>query len=215
MVATTHVCELSGSTSFAGATKTDLTADQAGTGRYKNNDTPTVNANDPCVVPAAAEAWSFWKTHYLQFSGSGYTITNVRWFVTGGPIGGIGGAWLLGTNGKIGVGQKTTGDNGLPLVAAYHGTDSYVVASGTTESGASMDVSHTYYKTASSNYRSAYNSTGADLFVSATPLTVDNTTTYSASQTVSKGVVTQVQISSNATQGTKAPVTYTWRYAES
>ncbi len=210
MVATATVYEANGGTTFATCTPTAL---PAGAGRYKNNDTYAINANDPCVVPASGPAWSWWKTQYLKFTGSGFTINNIRWYVVGGPIGGLTGAWLLGTVGKIGVGQKTTGDNGLPLTVALHGADSYVVASGTTASGASMDVSHTYYQSGSTNYQSAFTGNGADDYVTATPLTVD-TTTYTASGDVTKAVVTQLQIDDDAVQGTKSAITFTWRYAE-
>jgi hypothetical protein len=210
MVATATVYEANGGTSFATCTPTAL---PAGAGRYKNNDTYAINANDPCVVPASGPAWSWWKTHYLKFTGAGFTINNTRWYVVGGPIGGAGGAWLLGTVGMIGIGQKSTGDNGMPLTVAAHGADSYNVASGTAASGASMDVSHTYYKTGTTNYQSAFTGTGADAFVSATPMVVD-TTTYTVSGDVTKAVVTQVQVDDDAQQGTKAATTFTWRYAE-
>jgi hypothetical protein len=213
VVATATVYEANGGTTFATCTPTAL---PAGAGRYKCNDTFAINANDPCVVPAVGPAWSWWKTHYLKFTGSGFTINNIRWYVVGGPIGGLTGAWLLGTVGKIGVGQTTSGDNGLPLTVAAHGGDYYNVASGTTATGASMDVSHTYYKSGGivgALYKSAFTGTGADAYVSATPLTVD-TNTYTTTGDITKAVVTQIQIGNDATQGTKAAITLTWRYSE-
>lgn len=210
MPATVAVYEVNGGTTFANAVSTAL---PAGAGRYKNNDTYAINANDPTVVPASGPAWSFWKTHYLKFTGAGFTISNIRWYVTGGPIGGLTGAWLLGTLGKIGVGQKVSGDNGLPLTVALHGSDAYCVATGTTQSGDSMDASHTYYKSTTGLYLSAFTSNGADNYVTAAPLTVD-TNSYTVSGNISKAVCTQVQIDDDATQGTKSSITYTWRYSE-
>lgn len=194
MVATMNVQEYNGA---APGVATVITQ-----GRYCTMDSYNPGLSNPCVVPTSSYNYSYWKTHNLAFSGDFTQISNIRWYTSGS----VRTSWALGTNGGLFVGVKSTGDNGLPVA-------SYVQATGTLgTTGYNMDDTtngHTYYKVGSSNHATPVD---ADTYVSGSTLLVDSTAYTSAD--VSKCVVTQVKIATDATQGDKAAETLTFRYDE-
>lgn len=193
LVATMNVQEYNGS----GPTATVITQ-----GRYAAMDSYNPSLSNPCVVPTSDYNYSYWKSHNLAFSGDFTQISNIRWYTSGS----IRENWALGTNGGLFVAVKSTGDNGCPV-------GSYVQATGTLgTTGNWMDDTtngHTYYKVGSSNHATPVD---ADTYVSGSTLLIDSTAYTSAG--VSKLVVTQVKIASDATQGDKASETITFRYDE-
>ena len=193
MVATVNVQEYNGS----GPTATVITQ-----GRYCTMDSYNPGLSNPCVVPTSDYNYSFWKSHNIAFSGDFTQISNIRWYTSGS----VRTNWALGTNGGLFVAVKSTGDNGCPVA-------SYDQAAGTvgTTGYAIDDVTngHTYYKSGTSNHAVPVD---ADTYVSGSTLLVDSTAYTSAG--VSKLVVTQVKIATDATQGDKAAETLTFRYDE-
>ena len=193
MVATVNVQEYNGS----GPTATVITQ-----GRYCTMDSYNPGLSNPCVVPTADYNYSFWKSHNIAFSGDFTQISNIRWYTSGS----VRTNWALGTNGGLFVAVKSTGDNGCPVA-------SYDQAAGTTgTTGYDIDNvtnGHTYYKSGTSNHAVPVD---ADTYVSGSTLLVDSTAYTSAD--VSKLVVTQVKIATDATQGDKAAETLTFRYDE-
>ena len=190
MTATVSIKEANG----AGPTLTVITQ-----GRYCTEDGYNPGDSNPCVVPASGVNYGYWKHHALNISGSFTKVNNIRWFTSGN----IKTNWSLGTGGMLLVAIKSSGDNGCPSA-------NYDQATGTQgETGDYLkDPSngHTYYRGETAN------PADADGYTSASPLTID-TTDYAA-PAVSKYVVTQPKIASNATQGDKPNETLTYRYDE-
>ena len=196
MVATVSVEELNGGTAGAGVPNV-ITS-----GRYCTRDAYAPADNDPCVVPTSGSNYSYWKSHRIAWTGIGTRISNIRWYTSGN----IKTNWSPGTGGMLRVGVKYSGDNGCP-------DGSYAVAVGVSgESGYDLDdasLGHTYYKSGSSLYLAPVD---ADTYVAGATLTVD-TTNYTTN-THSKHVVSQVKLTTSATQGDKSSETLTFRYDE-
>lgn len=205
MAATVKVIEFNG---FPGVQK-DILA-----GRYCTADTPEPGTNNPCVVPTSDFNYSYWKHHALQLSGHFTKIDKIRWYTSGA----IAHDWTLGDGGMLQVGVRKSGDSGCPLEAYKQA----VGIEGTT--GTPMEDTqngHPYYNnTADAELRNA------DLCTSANPLLIDSTL-YANPETskslgrnedektfITKFVVTQIKIFTNATQGDKGAQTLTWRYDE-
>jgi len=190
MGATVNIQEGNG----ASVTWTTITA-----GRYCTEDAYNPGTTDPCVVPDSGLNYSFWKHHSLSIGGSYTQITNIRWY-TDGAIG-----WTLGTNGLLGVGLRDSGDNGCPA-ANYQqalgtvGTTGYYLKDNTN--------GHAYYKGQTAGPGNAQN------YTAGSPLTIDNTTTYTGTVTATKSCVSQVIIDTDATQGTQAAETFTFKWDE-
>jgi len=192
MAATVDVVEGNG----AGPTWTVITA-----ARYCNADNYNPGTSTPVVVPAAT-GYSWWKTHALKITAGGYTqITNLRFF-TDGTI-----TWTLGTGGMVKLAQKSTADKGVPAA-------NYDQATGSSTTGDYFDdatLGHTFYKSGSANYSAPVNIT---TYTTGSPMQVDNTTVYSGAVSATYGVVHQILIASDATQGTQAAETFTFRWDE-
>jgi hypothetical protein len=170
-------------------------------GRYCTSDTYNPGNNNPCVVPSASYNYSYWKHHVIAFSGTFTSIANIRWYTSTA----IKTNWALGTAGMLLVGVLDTPTNGNGCPSASY--QQAVGTSGTT--GTYMkdgSAGHAYYKGQTSGVADA------DSYSSASPLTVD-TATYTSGG-ISRAVVTQVKIDTNATQGDKASETLTFRYDE-
>jgi hypothetical protein len=171
-------------------------------GRYCTMDSYNPNLSNPCVVPAADFNYSYWKTHNIIFSGDFTQIGNIRWYTSGS----VRTSWALGTSGGLFVGVKSTGDNGMPVA-------SYMQAAGVQGTSGifmgTVSTGHSYYRVGSSNYSAPVD---ADTYVAGSTLLVD-TGPYTSAD-VSKCVVTQVKIATDATQGDKANEVLTWRYDE-
>lgn len=80
MPATASIRELNGPVPAA----TVITA-----ARFRTDDDPLVDADNPIVVPGVGTNRSFWKSHELRFGGSFANITNVRLFTDGGAFPGV------------------------------------------------------------------------------------------------------------------------------
>lgn len=78
MVATVQIREKNG----AGETATDKTS---GTIRMKSADNATVDANDPLVIPATNQNYSYekWLRAYIGTTGPDNNITNVKFYTDG------------------------------------------------------------------------------------------------------------------------------------
>jgi hypothetical protein len=176
-------------------------------GRYCTMDSASPGDNNPCVVPSSGLNYSYWKHHRLYFSGSFSKINNIRWYTSGS----VATNWALGTTdttpGMLMVGLLTSATlgNGCPAAsyqqsAGTAGTTGYALTDSTN--------GHAYYKdqTASPG--------NADSYTSSTPLSVDLNDYTTSSVAYTYAVVTQVRISSSATQGDKASETFTFRYDE-
>ena len=178
----------------AGPTLTTITQ-----GRYCTEDAYNPGDSNPCVVPSADFNYSYWKHHALDISGAFTKINNIRWFTSGN----IAANWVLGTGGMLLVAVRDADDNGCP-------SGDYDQSTGVEgETGKYIKDAadgHAYYKAQTAN------PADADGYTSAASLTVD-TSDYTV-PAVSKYVVTQTKIGSDATQGDKPNETLTMRYDE-
>jgi len=191
MAATVVVKELNGT----GPTLTTVTAI-----RFCTKDMYNPALTYPIPIPDSGLAYSYWKTICLALSGSFTKINNIR-FYSDSAIG-----WNCGTNGGLFVCTKTTGDKGVTEA-------NYAQALGTEgESGYDVDDvtnGHGYYKTGTSNHASPVS---AATLTSGSPLTVDTGDHVTAENT--KGVVAQVIVADDATQGDQADETLVFKYDE-
>jgi hypothetical protein len=161
--------------------------------------------SNPIPIPAADFNFSFWMSLFLTITAmNDATLLNNHKFYSDGTIG-----WTLGTGGALRVGNKTTGDNGLPGA-------SYDQATGTVgTTGDDMDDvtdGHAYYKTGTSNFAAAASVAG---YTSGSPLTVDSADHTGAE--AFKGVVLQAKVDTAANgsvRGAQVAETLTFTYDE-
>jgi len=203
MAATVTVVELNAGTNGAPGTYTTLNTNGNGTSRYCNWDNPCIQSlANPCIIPAANFSYSYWKHHCLNISGTYTQVNNIRWY-TDGAIG-----WNYGANADSGlrIGQRSSGDNGCPQA-------NYTVAPGTTANGTNFfdaTSGHPYLKNgvgATPSWAQNWTSAGTTLIVDTTNYG-PNTSNYS------KALVSQVWMSTDATQGvqTAETVTFIWMW---
>jgi hypothetical protein len=200
MAATVVVVELNGGSNGSPGSFTTLNTNANGTSRYCNWDNPCIQSlANPCIVPNSNFGYSFWKHHALNLSGTYTQVSNIRWY-TDGAI-----AWNYGTNANAGlrVGQRASGDNGCP-------TANYTLPGGTVANGANFydaSVGHPYFKSGV-----GATPTYAQNWLAGSPLTIDTGTYGPNASATSKAVVTQVWLSTDATQGvqTADTVTFIW-----
>lgn len=191
MAATVVVKEANG----AGPTLTEVSAI-----RFCNADNYNPGLDTPCVIDPAGVGhltYSFWKSLFLDLSGTYTRINNVRFY----PSGVI--DWALGTSGKVVVGLRDAVDNGLPL-------GSYQQAGGSVASGYAMDDAtngHAYYKD-----QTTPNGNVND-YSEGSPLTVD-TANHDGVAEQTKGVVLQLILDGDATHGQMAQKSFTWKWDE-
>lgn len=185
MVETVNIEEANGT----GPTYTTLTSS-----RYCTSDTYNPGLDYPIPIPAAGSFnRSYWKSHCLNLGGTFTTISNIK-FYSDGNIG-----WQLGTSGGVYVATLSSGDAGLP-------TANYKQAGGTPGvTGYSI-----WDTTNGIPYYSGQTPALVTSYTSASPLNLDSTQYTSTGR--SKFVVTQVVVSSDATHGTQAAETFTFRY---
>lgn len=182
-----------------GNTATPTWTDKAVPCRYAVVDSHDPGSGNPCIVPTAGLNYSFWKHHRLKFTGIGTSVTNIKWFCAGNP------SWLLGTGGGVDIGIRAAGDNGCP--------------EGNYEQAAGPSADTGYAIDDGSNGHDYYNGGGGDgvarigTYVTGNRLVLD-TSTLTASPSYSKSAVTQVEIDTDATQGEKTDITYTFAYDE-
>ena len=188
MAANINVAEGNGST----ATWTDITS-----ARFCTADVVNPGLSYPIPIPSSGVHYSFWKNHRLEFGGTFTQIDNIRWYCDGSIN------WTLGTNGKVIVGTRDSGDNGCPDA-------NYQAAAGVTgSSGYAIDdptSGHAYYKGQTTPY--------ADIagYTVGSPLLVDSSA-YTAEGN-SKHVVLQCIVDHDASHGTQASETFTWMWDE-
>jgi len=153
----------------------------------------------PVPIPPSGFKYSFWVHIYLKIAGGTFTKINNVQFYTDGTIG-----WSLGTNGEIRRGNRDSGDKGCPMDASYEkatGTDG---DTGDTIEDATNG--HGYYKGQTTK------TTNIQSDVVGTPATIDSTDHTATGKC--KAVVLQGKVASDATRGTKADETLTFKFNE-
>ena len=168
--------------------------------RFCAADTHDPGLATPLVIHASGVGnynYSFWVHLFLDITGTYTRINNIR-FYSDGAIG-----WALGTGGKLVVGIRDAGDNGVP-------TGSYEQAAGSGDSGYAIEDAvngHNYYNGQASEPAlvSGYTSGVSLLVDSANHDNVEEKT---------KGVVLQVKVDGDATHGELADETITFQRDE-
>ena len=191
MTEVVYVMEVTGAAPHVdGVNETDLTSIVA---RYCTYDTATPGTNYPCKVPSTGFYYSYWKTMFLDVSGTFNSIRDIKWYCDGtvaldwGLDSANGGGLFIGLKDD---GDTTDGGHGCPL-ASYQqsggtpGYTGYAIGDGTN--------GHAYYKSESTPVGDA------DDYVAATPLLIDATVYTAAFQ--SKAWVTQIKIPPTAAHG--------------
>ena len=203
MVATVTIEEANGGSDGSPATHTRVDGQNANDGtdvRFATTDSYNPVSSYPCIIPSSGTNYSYWKHLYLNIAnGTGFTtINNIR-FYTDGSIG-----WTCGTNGGLFVALRDSGDNGCPMDTEY---DVATGTEGTTgDYIADATLGHDYYNGQTATPADASN------YTSGSPLTIDSTDHSSAG--MSKAVVLQVKIATDATQGTQNDEVLTFVYDE-
>lgn len=207
MVATVIIEEANGGSDGSPSSKVRVDGQGAGDGggigvgtdvRFSTTDAYNPLTTYPCIIPSSGQNYSYWKHLYLDISGTFTTVNNIR-FYTDGTSG-----WTCGTGGGLYVGLRDSGDHGCPMDASYN------VATGTQgTTGDWMDHGvngHSYY-----NGQTISPALASD-YTSGATLDIDSTSYSSADE--SDAVVLQVQLETNATQGTQTDETLTFLYDE-
>lgn len=187
MVATVVVQRLTG------ATPTESTVTAV---RLRTDDANTADTTNPVPIPSAGFKYSYWASICLDLSGTYTTINNVRHYCDGSID------WNFGTLGELRRGNRDTGDDGCPQA-------SYMQATGTPgDTGDELGATHTYY--------SGQTTKTVDIEgdVVGTPATIDSTDHGPSAAENTKHIVLQVKVDTNATQGTQAEETLTFKYDE-
>lgn len=169
-------------------------------GRYCTMDSAEPGTSNPCKVPTADFYYSFWKQHYAEVSGTGWTsIRDIYWYCDGN----VAADWGLdsASGGGLFIGTMDSGDNGIPIA-------SYAQATGTvgTTGDAIGHISNGH-----PSYRTQASPTGnADNYTSSSPLLIDSTVYSAAFQ--SKCWTTQLKIPPTASHGECSAKTFTISY---
>lgn len=165
--------------------------------RFCNTDAYNPLLTYPCVIPAAGDAYSYWKHVFLDLSGTYTRINNIT-FYSDGSLG-----WALGDGGICMIGLRDAGDNGCP-------DGDYDQATGNADTGDYMHDGtngHAYYKGQTATPASVAG------YTSGAKLTLD-TANYDGVSDRTDGAVLQVQLHHNATRGEQADETFTFCYDE-
>lgn len=180
MVATYDVVLLNG----AVLTETVIT-----NGRFRTDDANTADLTNPCLIDSVKRR-SYWKAFALKFGGTFSQISNIRIY-SNGDIN-----WTLGATGKLKLGNRDTGDIGVP-------DGSYVQATGTPGvTGNDFESSHAYFSGQTTK------SVNMNSITSAGPKVVDSSNYTVAGR--SKHAVLQLEVDTDATQGLMATKTLTF-----
>jgi len=155
------------------------------------------DTSNPVPIPSAGLSYSFWKHVCLDIAGGTFTTINNVQMWCDGTIG-----WNYGTSGQLQVGTKDAGDHGCPS-GSYEqpsgdGTDGYPIDDNTN--------GHDYYKAETTGVQDI------TTFVSGSKMTVDSGD-HSVAENC-KGVVYQVVVDTDATQGEQTDETITYSYDE-
>lgn len=159
--------------------------------RLHSADDNAADLNTPCIIDTSVVKRSFWASICILLGGTFTQVDNLRVY-SDGAIG-----WNYGTSGQLKIGNRDSGDIGVP-------DGSYEQATGSTgDSGDDLDTDHTYFSGQSTpsvnieNYASL-----------ATAGVVDSTAHTSAERT--KHMVLQVEVDTDGTQGVQSAETITF-----
>lgn len=188
MVATVDVQEGNGA-SVSWTTVTNV--------RFCTDDVYNPGTTYPIPIPAAGFNYSYWKSICLALSATFTLINNVRHYCDG-TIG-----WTLGTGGEVRRGNRDSGDKGCPAAqyeqsAGTLGTTGYSIEDVTN--------GHDYYNGQTTKTVVITTDT------SGSPATIDSTDHTSAE--VTKHIVLQAKVDTDATRGQQSTETFTWLYDE-
>lgn len=176
-------------------------------GRFCTADLAEPGTTNPCKVPTASFYYSFWKTQFADFAGSGWTsIRDIYWYCDGT----VADSWGLddSSGGQMQIGNRDTGDHGLPISVAHHGSDQYQIADGTVgTTGYAIDDGtngHAWYKGQATGVINVDTKTASAAHL------IDSTV-YSAAFW-SKAWVTQLKIPPTASHGEMSSKVFTISY---
>ena len=162
--------------------------------RFNTDDVYNPVSTNPIPIPGAGFNYSYWKSITLQFTGTFTSVDNIRHYCDGTI------AWTLGTAGEVRRGNRDAGVHGCPIV-------SYDQATGTPGTTGDDLETHSYF--------SAQTIKTADLTSDTAPDGADiDAGPYTSADDRCNFVVLQVKVDTDATQGTKAAETFTWKYDE-
>lgn len=197
MTETVVIYELNGT---APGTPTSLTGK---VGRYCTADLAEPGTNSPCKVPTTDFYYSYWKHHYADVSGSGWTsIRDFYWYCDGN----VSEDWGLDSanGGCLLIGHRDTGDNGCPIDTGSQ----YDQASGTPNTTGDymghVSNGHAYYRGQTTPCDDA------DDHTASAPLLIDSTVYTTAFK--SNAWVTQLKIPPTASHGECTSKTFTISY---
>ena len=199
MAETAVIMELNG----AGGVKTSLASKVA---RFCTEDSVEPLLNHPCRIPASGFNYSFRKTWCLYITGDFNQVRDIHAYGDGE----FADDWGLSpaNGGGLFVGNRDTGDNGLPIDTVLHGSNKYTVATGTIGiTGHSIDDvvnGHPYYKDQSTPVKNF------DECLADTPHLVDSGP-YT-DDFYSKALVASAKIPPQAAYGKKTAKSITWIY---
>jgi hypothetical protein len=166
-------------------------------GRFGTQDSAP-GTNNPCKVPPAGQVYdSYWVTDCLGITGD---YTQVRDIYIHGD-GNFALDWGLDSanGGGLFVGVMDTGDHGLPIDVALHGSNAYAQATGTPGTkGDPIDTTHPVYSTQTEKIRDF------DDCDSGSPLLIDSGP-YAAGGLYSKAWVMALRTVPTSTYGSKTP----------
>jgi len=178
MVASYAIIRLTG----AGPTQTSVS-----NVRLRTDDANTADLTNPAKIKGV-KTRTFWASLALQPNGTFTQVQNIRIYCDG-AIG-----WTMGTTGKLKIGNRDSGDIGVP-------TGSYVQATGTVNSsGDDFETAHSYFSS------QVLKSKNIESYTSSAPGLVDSTA-ITVAGTLSKHAVLQGEIDTDAVQGVQATET--------
>jgi hypothetical protein len=168
-------------------------------GRYCTSDTYNPGTNYPCKVPTADFYYSYWKTMYMDVSGTFNSIRDIYWYCDGN----VATDWGLDSanGGCLTIGKMNTGDNGI-LLSAYkqalgsEGVSGYAIGDPTN--------GHLSYR------GQTYPAVDVDSYTASTPLLIDSSIYTAAFQ--SKAWVSQLKIPPTAAHGELTSKTFNLMY---
>lgn len=184
MAATYAVQRITGSA--GGPTRTTVT-----NVRLHSADTNATDLNTPVIIDTLVVKRSFWASICLLLGGTFTQVSNVRIYCDG-TIG-----WNFGSAGKLKIGNRDTGDIGVPDA-------SYEQALGTSgDTGTDLESGHTYFSSQTTKSRNitVYNSLSNAGVVDSSAHTVAERT---------KHIVIQVETDTDGTQGVQSAETLTF-----
>jgi len=206
MAADVYVCEMNGA-SWTLANQTKLSgASVSVTARYCTMDSAAPGDANPIPIPTSAWNPSYWKNHYLMFSGSNggtydFTyVSSIRWYCDGVLFG-----WSAQKTSGMVLLMDASGDG-----SAYGVTSgNYDQATGAQGTSGAKIGEHSAWNSASSQ-ASGVNSLANAITVDERKIEPNDTAGF----VWSKHLVHQAWVGSNAASGNPGTETYTWVWDE-